>query len=170
MSTRRDPTIKQQIRDAILEALFARPRKELKDKLDKIAVTNAVSGGYSHASFLYKGEAYTASADRKWPRPPNRLLPKHRPEMEEWLSDKLYLEQEVPQIQTYLTLALNASGSFEDVLRLVPESLHPSIRELEDSASFRGSRLPDERVQELLSSHQHAIKLMKRRMALNLLI
>jgi hypothetical protein len=168
--SQRDPLLKQQIRNAVLQALYERPQQRLKEKLDKIIIRNAVSGGYSHASFNWLGIGYSCDQDTKWPMPPNRLLPAHRPEFAEYLQNVAQLGNERPMIQAFLTLALNAAGTISDLTRLLPSSLHGLLSQIDTSTFTAGTPLPEEKVQALLTNNEEAIKLMRRRMAMNLLI
>lgn len=165
-----DPRTKQMIKDVLYELLYTPIQKQFKQRLDQLIVKNAVLGGYSHKSFMYKNVLYTCDTNAV-PRKMNRLVIQLQPAMNEYLKELKQLnEEELPHVLGYITQVLNSSNEFHDYLRLLPPSVHPSIQSLINTCSCRGKKLPDETVTMLQTKNQGSVQLLKNRMVTNLLI
>ena len=165
-----DPRTKQMIKDVLYELLYTPIQKQFKLRLDQIIVKNAVLGGYSHQSFMYKSVLYNCDINTL-PRKMNRLVIQMQPAMNEYLRELKQLnEKELPHVLGYITQVLNSSNELHDYLRLLPPSVHPSIQSLINTCPCRGKKLPDETVAMLQTKNQGSVQLLKNRMVTNLLI
>lgn len=165
-----DPRTKQQIKDVLYEHLYAPIQKQFKKRLDALIVKNAVLGGYTHKSFMYKNVLYNCDTDAL-PRKMNRLvLPLQNP-MNEYLKEVKQLnEKELPYVLGYINQVLNSSNDLHDYLRLLPQSVHHPMQELISTCPCRAKKLSDETVALLQDKNKTTIQLMKARMVTNLLI
>lgn len=165
-----DPRTKQQIKNALYAHLYTPVEEDFKRRLDALIVRNAVVSGYSHRSFMYKNVLYNCDS-QPLPRKMNRLALALQPEMNDYLKELKHLnEKEVPYVLGYITQVLNSSNDLCDYYRLLPESVHASVRQLLDSCPCKSKKLPDEAVTLLQDKNKHSIELMKTRMVTNLLI
>lgn len=165
-----DPRTKQQIKDVLYELLYTPIQKQFKARLDQIIVKNAVLGGYSHQSFMYKNVLYNCDHNAP-PRKMNRLVIQMQPAMNEYLRELKQLnEKEMPYVLGYITQVLNSSNESHDYLRLLPPAVHHSIQGLINTGPCRGKKLPDETVALLQEKNLGPVQLMKNRMVTNLLI
>lgn len=164
-----DPRTKQQIKDALYAFLYDPVQKQYKNHLDSIIIKNTQLGGYSHKSFVYKGALYKVD-DSLAPRKSNRLLPQMQPQMNDYLKEIKYLnEQEVPYVLGFINQVLNSSNDFHDYLRLLPESVHSPLQKMIATCPCHNKHLPDTVVTELRTQNQSSIDLMKARMVKNLI-
>ncbi len=165
-----DPRTKQMIKDVLYELLYTPIQKQFKQRLDQLIVKNAVLGGYSHKSFMYKNVLYNCDTNAV-PRKMNRLVIQLQPAMNEYLKELKQLnEKELPHVLGYITQVLNSSNELHDYLRLLPPAVHPAIQGLINTCTCRGKRLPDETVALLQEKNLGPVQLMKNRMVTNLLI
>ena len=165
-----DPRTKQQIKDALYEHLYKPIEKQFKQRLDQLIVKNAVLGGYSHKSFMYKNVLYNCDTDAL-PRKMNRLVLPLRNAMNEYLKEVKQLnEREMPYVLGFINQVLNSSNDLHDYLRLLPQAVHYPVQALIDSCPCRGKKLSDETIILLQSKNLASINMMKQRMVTNLLI
>ncbi len=165
-----DPRTKIQIKDALYEHLYAPLDKQFKDRLQQIAIKNAVLSGHTHISFIYKNVVYNCDTTAL-PRKMNRLHAQLQPVMNDYLKEAKQLnEKEVPYVIGFITQVLNASNELHDYLRLLPQSVHHPVQSLIDTCPCRGKKLSEETVDLLQQKNQVPIQLMKQRMVNNLLI
>lgn len=165
-----DPRTKQMIKDVLYELLYTPIQKQFKQRLDQLIVKNAVLGGYSHKSFMYKNVLYNCDTNAM-PRKMNRLVIQLQPAMNEYLKELKQLnEKELPHVLGYITQVLNSSNELHDYLRLLPSAVHSAIQGLINTCPCRGKRLPDETVDMLQTKNQGSVQLLKNRMVTNLLI
>ena len=164
-----DPRTKRMIKDVLYELLYTPIQKQFKQRLDQLIVKNAVLGGYSHKSFMYKNVLYNCDTNAM-PRKMNRLVIQLQPAMNEYLKELKQLNEDELHVLGYITQVLNSSNELHDYLRLLPPSVHPAIQGLINTCSCRGKRLPDETVALLQEKNLGAVQLMKNRMVTNLLI
>ena len=164
-----DPRTKRMIKDVLYELLYTPIQKQFKQRLDQLIVKNAVLGGYSHKSFMYKNVLYNCDTNAM-PRKMNRLVIQLQPAMNEYLKELKQLNEDELHVLGYITQVLNSSNELHDYLRLLPPSVHPAIQGLINTCSCRGKRLPDETVALLQEKNLGPVQLMKNRMVTNLLI
>jgi hypothetical protein len=165
-----DPRTKQQIKDALYDTLYTPIQKQFKKRLEQLVVKNAVLGGYSHKSFVYKSELYNCDTE-PLPRKMNRLVLQLQPAMNEYLKELKQLnEKELPYVLGFINQVLNSSNELHDYLRLLPPAVHQPIRGLIDTCPCRGKKLTDETVAMLHEKNLGSVQLMKNRMVTNLLI
>lgn len=165
-----DPRTKQQIKDVLYEHLYRQVEKQFKHRLDSLIVKNAVLGGCSHKSFMYKNVLYSCDTDAL-PRKMNRLINALQPAMNEYIKDVKQLnEKELPYVLGFINQVLNSSNELHDYLRLLPQAVHHPMMALINTCPCRGQKLPEEAVVLLQSKNQASIKMMKARMVTNLLI
>lgn len=165
-----DPRTKQQIKNAIYETLYTPIEEKFQKRLHHIIMRNAVLGGYSHASFMYKNTIYNCDPN-PLPRKMNRLMPAMQDEMNQYLRDlKRLNEQEVAYVLGYINQVLNASNDFGDYLRLLPHAVHAPIEKLAATCPCHHQRMSEDTVALLQTKNKSAIELMKQRMVANLII
>lgn len=165
-----DPRTKQQVKDVLYSYLYAPIEKQFKRQLDQLIIKNAVLGGYSHKSFMYKNVLYNCDTDAL-PRKMNRLVIELQPAMNEYIKEvKLLNEKELPFVLGFINQVLNSSNDLHDYLRLLPQAVHQPMQNLIDTCPCRSKRLSDETVTMLRDKNQASINMMKARMVTNLLI
>jgi len=165
-----DPRTKQQIKDALYVFLYTPLLLKFKTRLDIIIVRNALLGGYSHKSFSYKGVLYSCDSEAP-PRKANRLIPQLKEQMDEYLAEINYLnQQEIPFVLGYINRVLNASNELGDYLRLLPPIVHRPVESLIATCPCQAKKLTDEQVAQFQEQSKESIELIKRRMVTNLLI
>jgi hypothetical protein len=157
------------LKTELTDHLYNRPATIMMNRIRELTVRNAVASGHNHASFLYKNEFFT-SESRPGPRMKNRLLPKLVPEMEAYLADRNELTLvEMIRVLGYITLALNATGSYLDYLELFPPNTHPVIARLQHTFAY-SRKLSDEEVATIISKNQESYNLLRKRLTINLII
>lgn len=170
--TRLDPRIKQQIKAALSNFMYAHVNHKANVRLQEIIVANTTGSRYLHQSFSYKGAYF--SFELKPPRFKNqRLLSELRPAMDAYLAEKKELEyNEIPFVLGFFNKVLNASDSMTDYLKLLPECVHRAVEPFMDIAWISWhlpSTLSDAQVEAFQLEHQDWIMLLKKRMVLDLL-
>ncbi len=165
-----DPRTKQQIKDAIYNALYAPVSNVFKARQDALIIKNTLLGCYSHRSFMYKNTLYNCDS-QPLPRKMNRLVPSLTDEINSYLLDvKKLNEQEMPYVIGYINQILNSSNDMCDYLRLLPEAIHEPVKRLISTCPCGRKNLSDATVAALQSKNKQSIQLMQRRMITNLLI
>lgn len=165
-----EPRTKQMIKDVLYDLLYTPIQKQFKQRLEQLAVKNAVLCGYNHKSFMYKNVLYNCDTNTL-PRKMNRLVIQLQPAMNEYLKELKQLnEKELPYVLGYINQVLNSSNELHDYLRLLPPSVHYPIQGLINTCPCRGKKLPDEAVALIQEKNQNSVQLMKNRMVTNLLI
>lgn len=164
-----DPRAKITIREAILTYLYAPTVLQRTRRLEELAIKNALVGGFSHKSFVYRGEVYNADTTH----PPLRriqLLPEFRPLIDEWLADKAEIEaHEEPMISGMLSRILTSCFDARDVVKILPDTFAQPVRE-HMMALVSDKRLSSDKIEALRAENEHPIQLMRERMVLNLLL
>lgn len=166
-----DPKTKLRIRDAIYDHLYGPAEAKFQQILKDLIHRNTAIYRNTQPCFKYKGEVYTLEPGKMIPRPTNWLDQSLYGEMEAYLSDRKEMQDdELPYVMGYLNKVLNASDSFQDYYKLFPEAIHPVLRKLEASCPCRNDLLDDKTIEKIRNSNVIAIRRIKRRMTLNLLI
>lgn len=165
-----DPRTKSQIKDALFDYLYAPVKRHFKARLDTIITRNSLLGGFSHQSFVYKGEFYSCDTAAP-PLKRNRLLTQLRPDMDEYLKETQAIDmQELPYVIGFINQVLNSSNDLTDYLQLLPESVHQPLDQLIATCPCKTRQLTDDQVKALRERNKASISLMKQRMVTNLLI
>lgn len=166
-----DPRTKKRIKDAIYEHLYGPALEKFQKRLEELINKNTSLYKNTQPCFKYKGEVYTREPGKMVPRPTNWLDQSLYGEMEAYLSEVREMEEdELPYVMGYLNKVLNASDSFQDYYKLFPEAIHPVLRKLEESCPCRNDLLDIKTIEKIRNSNVIAIRRIKRRMTLNLLI
>lgn len=166
-----DKTTKQLIKDRIHAFLYDPVEKQFQDRINILIRKNSVLCGNSQVWMSHKGVYYTMDTTTLRPKPINKLKPELQVFMDEYLKDKEQLNyKELPHVMGYINQVLNLSSSLQDYLKLLPESLHPPIKELMEHCACREDRLNQQVIQRVNQTNQVPIELIKKRMVLNLLI
>lgn len=166
-----DPKTKLRIRDAIYDHLYGPAEEKFQRRLEQLIKQNTSIYRNTQPCFKYKGEVYTLEPGKIVPRPTNWLDQSLYADMEAYLSDVNEMkEDELPYVMGYLNKVLNASDSFQDYYKLFPEAIHPVLRKLENSCPCRNDLLDDKTIEKIRNSNVIAIRRIKRRMTLNLLL
>lgn len=165
-----DPRTKQQIKDLLYKRLYDPVQEQFKKRINSIILKNCSLVASSHASFIYKGEFYTAEVSKP-PIKMNRLTESLRPAMDEYLADLKELnDRELPYVLGYINQVLNASDSLEDYLQALPESMHETLKELILTCPCKKPHLSPEKIKLLQDKNQPNIALIKQRLVKNMLI
>lgn len=165
-----DPRIKQQIKDMLYNTLYAPVQEQFRKRLEALIYRNTVLMGASHKSFVYKGVTYSCDSTPP-PRRKTRLHPQLKDEIEEYDRDVKHLnDTELPYVLGFINQVLNSSNDLCDYLRILPESLHDSIRKLIATYPCRAQKLTEDTVHSLQERNEEVIRLIKERMVLNLLL
>jgi hypothetical protein len=166
-----DPRTKQRIKEGIFKVLYSPVIKDHKNQLAELILKNSKLCQKAQVCFKYKGEVYTTEPGKLIPRPVNWLDQSLFTEMEEYLEDVRLLEvEELPYVQAYITQVLNSSDSFQDYYKLFPESLHSTLKQLEESCPCRRDLLKPEQIERIQRQNVRSVGLMKRRMMYNVLL
>lgn len=161
--------IKMEIKDSIDLFLYKEVNKSQSKRLHTIAERNCVMQGCSHLSFSYKNMAFNADVTAP-PRRSNRLAPALKEEVEEFLEDqKRIFSLEKPKVFGFIDKVLNSTNELHDYLKVLPEVIHPAFENQVKTCSCQTKKLSQEQIDGLIHEGQPAIKLIKERMALNLL-
>ena len=165
-----DPRTKSQIKDLIYNQLYAPVQAQFEKRLEAIIYQNTMLNGASHKSFLYKGVVYSCDS-APLPRRHNKLHTQLRGEMDNYIKEIKHLnETEVPYVMNFINQVLNSSNDLCDYLRVFPETLHASIRDLIATCSCRSTKLTEDQVESLKTNNENSISLLKERMVMNLLL
>ena len=164
-----DPRTKQQIRDFLIDFLYAPPKDKLQKRLQQLIDKNCQLIGCTHKHFVYKGVVYTSDI-YPVPHQRTRLHPALKPLMDEYLGDikKIY-DEEMPYVLGFITQVLNASNSIYDYLRLLPESVHSPLETFISTCVCQTKNLTDEQVKAIIEKNAAYILLLKSRMVKNLI-
>lgn len=165
-----DPRTKQQIKDALYAFLYAPVTRQFKTRIETLIARNTILGNYTHKHFVYRGIVYNADVTTP-PLRKNRLVAALRDPMEEYLADLDALNnKELPYVLGFINQVLNSSNNLTDYLRVMPESMHAPILEMQATCPCRATCLPEDKVEMLKTSNQTAIMRIKQRMVTNLII
>lgn len=165
-----DPRTKLQIKEAIFNFLYEPLKRQMRQRLDTIIISNTLLGKFSHKSFVYKGETYSCDADRP-PLKRNPLLPQMKQLMDEYLDDERNINlNELPAIVGFIDQMLNSSNGLMDYLRILPDAVHEPVKRLIAQCPCHHQELSDEEVEEIRKRNARSIELLKERLASNLLI
>jgi hypothetical protein len=165
-----DPRVKLVLKETLYEYMYGPAQKKFAYRLEKIINDNTVAGGYSHKSFMYRGEIYTCDT-RELPHRMNRLVLPLQPTMNDYLRDIKELNvKELPYVLGYINRVLNSTNEFQDYLKLLPDSLHHPLQHLINNCPCKTSGLSPEFVADMQQNNKSAITMIKSRMALNLLL
>lgn len=165
-----DPRTKQQIKNALYAFLYEPVQRSFKTRIDTLIVRNTILGGYTHKHYIYKGVLYNAEPTVP-PIKKNRLNPQLKAPMEDYLRDLEQLNsRELPYVLSFLNQVLNSSCDIQDYLQVLPESMHDPLRVLMATCPCRRQTLSTEKVEQLKTSNEETINLMKQRLVTNLLL
>ena len=164
-----DPRTKQQIKDLLYQSIYDPVEAKFKKRLEAIILKNTSLIASSHRSFIYKRKFYNID-DTPKPIKTNRLVVALAPVMDAYLNDLDELNNvELPFVVGFINQVLNSSNNFPDYLRLLPESMHHSLRNLMNTCPCHASSLSEDKINAILAKNQSSIELLKQRMVLNLI-
>lgn len=165
-----DPRTKQQIKDLLFLYLYTPVKQQFKNRIDDLIMRNALICGYSHKSFSYKGEFYSCDILPLLSRK-NKLVPQLRPEMDKYLKDLEELNNnEIPYVLGFINQVLNSSDSFADYLQIFPSIIHYPLQKMIATNPCTVHQLDQNKIDQLKEKNEKPIRLINRRMSLNLLI
>ena len=164
-----DPRSRKIIKDALYTFLYGPILTVYKTRIDNIILKNTKLGGFTHRSFVYKGELFTCDQYAP-PRKGNPLVHEMKPEMEAYLKEtKEINETELPYVLGFIDSVLLSSQSLEDYLKVFPSAVHEPIRQLINSCPCRECSLTDASITTLSDKYKETIQMMETRVALNLI-
>jgi hypothetical protein len=162
----RDPHMRQNLKAKLVYLLYAKPDKNLNERLLPIARRHAVLTNGLEA-FRYKGKLYWGNTHIRGVRP-TLLHNELKPIMDEWLSEHRILEEEQGKCKSYLSAILISADTQKDIRTLLPESLHPHVDFNSWPVAVYGQ--PDEaNWDSFLEQTKEAMSLIKQRMVINLI-
>ncbi len=162
----RDPHMRQNLKAKLVYLLYAKPNKNLNERLLPIARKHAVLTNGLEA-FRYKGKLYWGNTHIRGVRP-TLLHNELKPIMDEWLSEHRILEEEQGKCKSYLSAILISADTQKDIRTLLPESLHPHVDFNSWPVAVYGQ--PDEaNWDSFLEQTKEAMSLIKQRMVINLI-
>lgn len=165
-----DARTKKQIKDTLYAFLYAPVTRAFCERIETLIARNTVIGGYSHNHFIYKGVVYNADQTTP-PVRKNRLVAQLRDPMDEYLKDMHDLNtKELPFVLGFINQVLNSSNNLTDYLRVLPESIHAPILELQTSCPCRATSLLEDKVTSLKSTNHIPISLIRQRLVTNLIM
>lgn len=166
-----DPRTKKRIKDALYEFLYGPVQIQMDKTLKGLIIKNSLIFRNGQTVFTYKGETYTYTPGEKYPRPMNRLDKSLHNEMDVYLDELTRLNtEEIPYVVNYIKQVLNSSDSFADYYRLLPDSVHHPIKELEKGCPCRSVTLTPDMAAVIQQKNTKPIELMRNRMVYNLLL
>ena len=164
-----DPRTKQQVKDALYAYIYDPVKKQFKQRIDTLILRNSLLGRYSHNHFVYKGELYNAESTHP-PLRKNRLIVQLKPAMDEYLKDLGELNNtELPYVLGFINQVLNSSCDMQDYLKVLPPAIHTPLNKFIASCPCKSSRLASSKVDEMVDMNSESIKLIQRRLVLNLI-
>lgn len=170
-----DPRTKLIIKDSIEEFLYDPFRRQMRRRIQEIAVKNCRKLKSGHLHFVYKETLYNLE-DRTNPLPTakNRLIPELRKDMEECLAEQRQIEDEMPYVMGFVVGVLNASNAPGDWLKLFPESTHYIMKKVlaakEINLDWNKTTLPADIIEKMCVQYHELISIVKQRMTINILI
>lgn len=165
-----DPQTKTQIKNALYAFLYAPVTRAFNERIADLISRNTIIGGYSHKHFIYKGVVYNGDTTTP-PVRKNRLVVQLRDPMDEYLREQNTLNtKELPFVMGFINQVLNSSNNLSDYLRVLPESMHAPIHELQATCPCRATSLPQEKVELLKNTNQVSITLIRQRLVTNLIM
>jgi len=165
-----DPRTKQMIKDMLYSYMYEPVLKQFKHRLDTLITQNSVMVGATHNSLTYKGVFYSVDQSAP-PRKLNRLDPRLKQQMDEYLEDLKQLNNhELPYVLGFINQVLNSSNSVKDYLDVLPTAIHQPLLKLVETCPCRHCNLTPEKVSEIQDMNKTAIQLLKQRIVTNLII
>lgn len=164
-----DPRTKSYIKDHLFDYLYTPVMRHYQERLDGIIIKNALALKSGSKHFVYRGELYCSDGEHV-PVLKQRLLPSLYSTMDEYLTDVDQLNSsELPYVMGFINQVLNSSNSFQDYLKVLPDSVHGPLSNMIASCPCRGHKLDENTIQKLKMNNQMPIDLMKQRLLINLL-
>lgn len=160
----RDPHMRQDLKAKLIYLLYAKPDRNLNERLLPIARRHAVLTNGLEA-FRYKGELYWGNTNMRNVRP-TLLHNELKPIMDEWLSEHHILKEEQGKCESYLSAILMSADTQKDIQTLLPDSLHPHVDLTAWPESIHGVPTTWE---HFLEQTKEAMSLIKQRMVINLI-
>ena len=153
--------------------LYGKARDKGLAMLNDLIRRNSIQCGNQQRCFMYRGELIGAGnynlKSERLPRPVNRLIGELHPEMDKITKDYHTRKDELPLVEGYFHRVFIKGNTLNDFLRLIPSSLHYPINALADFFPS-ATDLDDDVIQQFLTDNDEYLKLIKRRLALNLLL
>ena len=164
-----NPLSKQEIKDRLYHFLYDPLMQRMQARLSRLIQQNSLVQQTEYLGFSYKGQAYVIDSRQQPIRLP-RLVSGLRPQMDAYLEEANHINcTEIPFVLGFITQVLNSSNDLQDYLKVLPDCLHPPIREMALSCACLTERLNQSQVEDLQRRNQVPIELIKQRLVLNLL-
>lgn len=167
----RDPLFHKKLLDALMNALFTKPKIMMSGQLMTLVTKNSALFNSTHRGFIYKTTYYGEPL-----RPPVRMAqisPLHAslvPEFQEWQNKRALLcANEDTYVRGYFQAVLLRARTESDFMRLLPDSLHNLLRHFREHFLPESEAMTDEQVIEFGQKNQQYLNMVKQQLALNLL-
>lgn len=167
-------SMKYVIQTALMDFLYQPVRQRHREQVEALIIRNANLSKTAVRAFRYKGELYLSDQAPRGPIMAPRLHPDLEPELAQMVQEQIDIHgQEEPLVKGFITAALNQSSVVSDYLELLPSCIHPPILTLmqqgHTGAGVYADTLFTANKEGFLAKHEHAIQLIRERMAINLL-
>lgn len=151
--------------NSIVEYAYAKPRLELKNKLNHIIWKFKMTHASGAGAFMFKGQYFVEEGTTFRGRPP-MLRGELVGPMEAWLKESKELADEHDAAKNVIVCALTKATSKQDCLMLLPDCLHAPVQK---SADFGHSTITKEEAQAFLEQNKDHFALIKKRLLLNMI-
>lgn len=162
-------SIKQDIKKGILSFLYDPADKKMSAKFDLIANNFSIDSKYRAPAFMYKGQIYCSEGFRPVRGQKVELLSRRLyDQMDKWTVETEELKQERLNLDNFLSCALIASNSANELKELLPSCVHTAIPTVDTYNA--PTQLKYEDIQLFHYSHKNHIQTIKERVVLNMVI
>lgn len=167
----RDPQFHTKLLNAMMHALFTKPKTTLHSQLMAIVLQNSTLFKNAHRGFMYKANFYGDSARPNAPlRSINPLHATLVPAFQEWhTKGELLTANEDTYVRGYFQAVLLRARTERDFKRLLPESLHNLLGHFRNHFLPDSESMTDQQVIEFGQKNQQYLNMVKAQLALNLL-
>jgi hypothetical protein len=163
-----DPRLKANMKGWMSHILYGPYHTRRGNQLDNLIARNMRLQGVQYQCFTYRGDYFGVMYTGAFLRP--KLHAELHHEMDVYLAEENErLANETPYVDNYIVRVLNASESFKDWLKLLPDSMKGPVYQLLQSFQSDPETLTPDQVDALLAEGAASIQKMKERMARNLL-
>lgn len=165
------PKMKREIRDHLYHYLYDPVDRAMQRKIKNLVIQNSKLKNSAAQSFRFRGEVYRMDPDSRTIGHIPPLDSSLHAEMRDYLKSLETLNfHEIPYVLGFINQALNASDDLQDYRRILPENLHPPLDNIISKCLCRQARLPEEAVEEIRAKNEEAARLLRQRLARNLVM
>lgn len=163
------PHVRIELVDQLMSNLYAGELKHQLNSLDSIITENSKQHMNEQTCFFYKEQYYKKQRQGKLERPVNSLHKQLRDQFKAWLAEKEDMEREKTRITAYFQNIFSITTYSEDLLRVLPPSLHRVVLKLDRHFLPGDGILQGAALEEFQQENKDLINILKGRMAFSLL-